>query len=574
MLLPIADRRAVMAYLRTVMRTYLGKFILVVVLQVIASLALLVTPWIIGQLVQLITDGETDLINVYIAALLGSVIVGAVVAKFATQAAFVVGEEVFAAVRERFISTVVHLPLSTVERAGTGDLLGRSTNDIDRIQWAVRFGIPRLLVIGVTITLTVIASVIVHPLISLSLITGVPILWLATRGYLRKALPAYLEGAQAWSSMNGVLTEQVEGARTIDALGLDSLRRARVDEVVQTAHYWEKVTLYLRAKLFPSINIAMVIPLAVAIVWGTWLESRGMADLAAVTTIALYIVQVRDPATELLFWIDELQVAQASFARLVGVEQVEPDRSPTGETPDGEEIVASKVKYAYRAGQDVLHGIDLELAPGERLAIVGPSGAGKSTFGRMLAGIHPPTGGTVTVGGVRLVDLTEEDLRTQVALVTQEHHVFVGTLAQNLRLARAEAPDEALWDALDVADATWARALPHGLETEIGSGALTLTPAQAQQVALARLVLLDPHTLVLDEATSLLDPRAARHLEQSLSRVLTGRTVVAIAHRLHTAHDADRVAVIQHGRIAEIGSHDELVAADGEYASLWRSWHT
>ncbi|CAM5704740.1 ABC transporter ATP-binding protein OS=Streptomyces glaucescens OX=1907 GN=SGLAU_04280 PE=4 SV=1 [Streptomyces glaucescens] len=160
-----------------------------------------------------------------------------------------------------------------------------------------------------------------------------------------------------------------------------------------------------------------------------------------------------------------------------------------------------------------------------------------------------------------------------MALVNQEHHVFVGSLRDNLLLARTDAQDAELWAALGAVDADgWARALDDGLDTEV-SGGLALTPAQAQQIALARLVLADPHTLVLDEATSLLDPRAARHLERSLACVLDGRTVVAIAHRLHTAHDADVIAVVEDGRISELGSHTDLVAANGAYAALWRSWH-
>jgi len=211
--------------------------------------------------------------------------------------------------------------------------------------------------------------------------------------------------------------------------------------------------------------------------------------------------------------------------------------------------------------------------PGERLAVVGPSGAGKSTLGRLLAGIHPPRTGRVTVGGVPLVELPLEDLRRHVVLVTQEHHVFVGSLAENLLLARPEAGLDALRDALSVVDAlSWVDAMPDGLETAVGSGGHPITPAQAQQIALARLVLADPHTLVLDEATSLLDPRAARLLERSLGAVLAGRTVVAIAHRLHTAHDAHQVAVVDGGRITELGSHDELMASGGAYAELWHSW--
>src|SRR5690625_7148510 len=164
----------------------------------------------------------------------------------------------------------------------------------------------------------------------------------------------------------------------------------------------------------------------------------------------------------------------------------------------------------------------------------------------MLAGSHPPTGGRVTVGEVPLVDLPLDELRSRVALVTQEHHVFVGTIAENLLLAKADAELDDRWQALRAVESEqWVRDVEAGIETQIGSGGLELSPAQAQQLALARLVLLDPDVLVLDEATSLLDPRAARALERSLSAVLSDRTVVAIAHRLHTAHDADRVAVVR-----------------------------
>ena len=213
------------------------------------------------------------------------------------------------------------------------------------------------------------------------------------------------------------------------------------------------------------------------------------------------------------------------------------------------------------------------ITPGTKLAIVGPSGAGKSTLGRLLAGVQPPRSGELRLGGAEVGYMPIEEVRGHVALVTQEHHVFVGSLRDNVVLAKPDASDEEVINALRSVDAwDWVAALPEGILTRVGSGAHRLLPAQAQQLALARLVLADPHTLILDEATSLLDLQAARHLEASLAAVLEGRTVIAIAHRLQSAHDADLIAVIDDGRIVEWGSHDQLIAKGGEYAALWRSW--
>jgi ABC-type multidrug transport system fused ATPase/permease subunit len=280
------------------------------------------------------------------------------------------------------------------------------------------------------------------------------------------------------------------------------------------------------------------------------------------------------PLNEALFWLEDMQVGMASARRILGVDSASADDEPrTSEIPRGRDLDVRGVRFGYTADREVLHGIDLHVPRGERLAIVGPSGAGKSTLGRLLAGIAAPSSGSVRIGGLDVSSLADDVLRGEVLLLTQEHHVFSGTLRENLALpARrggGEWTDEELLSALASAGAAeWAASLPDGLDTKLGSGAYAVPAALAQQLALARVVLADPHTLVLDEATSLLDTGSARELERSLSSILEGRTVIAIAHRLHTAAAADRIAVVEAGRIAELGSHDELLTAGGSYARL------
>lgn len=574
--LPTADAAGVRRYARALLRRHPRALAGALVLHVGAAVAGLAGPWLLGELVDGVQQGVTAArVDTVALVLLGFVLVQGLLTRWARLASLVLGERVLAELREEFLHRVVGLPLSTVERAGTGDLLTRSTGDVDGVARVVRYAVPEIVIAVVTVLLTLGAALLVAPLVVLPALVVVPLLGLSTRWYLRRAPAGYMRERRAYSAVNSGLTETAESGRTVEALGLQARRIARTDADVAEAWAAERYTLRLRSAWFPTLDLGYVVPVVVTLVVGGLLYARGDVSLGQVTAAVLYMQQLTDPLDRLLGWLDELQVGAASLARLVGVGDVPADRTATGLQPVDEHVRVQDVRYAYREGHDVLHGVDLDIAVGERLAVVGPSGAGKSTLGRLLAGVHPPRTGVVGVGGVPLVDLDLGELRGHVALVTQDHHVFVGTLADNLRLARPETDDLALHEALVAVDAwEWVQALPDGLGTRVGTDGHVITPAQSQQLALARLVLADPHTLVLDEATSLLDPRAARHLERSLAAVLHGRTVVAIAHRLHTAHDADRVAVVDGGRVVEIGTHDELVAREGAYAALWRSWHT
>ncbi|MBW9204756.1 ABC transporter ATP-binding protein/permease [Mumia sp. zg.B17] len=577
--LPIAGSRVFRSYLRRIGRDHRRDLVVIVVLHGAAAGAGLVVPWLIGDLVEAATDkggyGTIDRIAIFVAVCL---LAQTVLTRWARLRSAVFGETVLARLREDFVDEALGLPIGVVESAGTGDLLTRTSRDVDTLGWSVRFAVPETVVALVTAACTIAAALLVGGWVAVPLVLGVPVIWVASRWYLARARAGYIREHASYSRINTTLAETVEGARTVEALGLGAQRSERIDADIAESYAAESYTRNLRSVFFPAVEIGYLVPVVATLLVGGWLMAQGSITLAQMTAAVLYVRFLIDPVDRIISWMDTLQVGATSLARLLGVAEVPDDRVPTGRTPAGEEIELDDVRFSYIEGREVLHGVDLELAAGERLAVVGPSGAGKSTIGRLIAGIQGPTSGAVTVGGVGVTELELDDLRRRVALLTQEHHVFVGTVRDNLQLALEDggtAADDRLWAALDAVGARdWVAQLPHGLDTMVGSGGHRLTDAQAQHLALARVVLTDPHTLVLDEATSLIDPRAARALERSLSAVLEGRTVVAIAHRLYTAHDADRVAVVEDGAITELGSHDELVARGGSYAALWKSWQS
>ncbi|KAK1184140.1 ABC transporter ATP-binding protein, partial [Streptomyces sp. NBS 14/10] len=548
--LPVGTPATVRDYVRELLRRHRTAFAVLMAVNATAVIASMVGPQLLGGLVEDLAAGERDLrIGRAVALFAVALAVQTAFVRMVRLRGAVLGERMLADLREDFLVRSVGLPPSVLERAGTGDLLSRITTDVDRLANAMREAVPQL-AIGVVWTVLLLGALTVTaPPLGLAVLIALPVLVIGCRWYFRRAPSAYRSEAAGYAAVASSLTETVDAGRTIEAQRLGDRRTALSDRRIREWTAWERYTLWLRSVLFPVINVTYSLITGSVLMIGGAFVLHGWMTVGELTTGALLAQMLVEPVGLILRWYDELQVAQVSLARLVGVREIEPDSADDTVTPGGREVRADEVRFGYRADSDVLHGVTMRVRPGTRLALVGPSGAGKSTLGRLLAGIYAPRTGTVTLGDAELARMPAERVREHVALVNQEHHVFVGSLRDNLLLARTSARDTELWAALSAVDADgWARALEDGLDAEVGSGGLALTPAQAQQIALARLVLADPHTLVLDEATSLLDPRAARHLERSLGRVLEGRTVVAIAHRLHTAHDADLIAVVEQGR--------------------------
>lgn len=579
-ILPVADVPASIRHVRGRLLRYPAMTVITLLVVIGGAIAAAWMPRLIGGTVDLVQAGAgSDELWRQGALIMVAGVLQAVLMALGWALVSALGQRVLAGMREDVIDRALDLPAQAMETTGIGDALSRVADDVDVTARAVNNVVPNLIQLMITVVVTMAGMVLLSPWLIIIVVVVVPMYLGAGWWYLHRTSPIYRRERVAMGARAQGLLSAIHGIPTVHAYGIERRETRHVAVLSQTAAVLGMRVMTLVTRLVKIMVWPENLALAGVLVLGFVMVHVSDAPVGLVTAAAIYIVSLLWPMQALIFSLDDVQAAAASLTRMVGViESIDPADSPGQQIPADASIRLEEVAHAYGTAEDgsertVLQPMDLHIAAGETIALVGASGAGKSTLASIIAGTLTPRHGTVLHGGADLARAELEAIRGHASIVSQDVHVFRGTLREDLKLTRPAAEDEELWAALDEVEAgPWARRLPRGLDTEVGEKGVRLSAEQSQQLALARIALQDPAVLVLDEATADEGSSGARVLERAALRVAAGRTTVIVAHRLSQAQHADRILVMADGRVVEEGPHEQLVADGGVYAHLWEAW--
>ena len=571
------DAEQVLRRLRSLLRPYRRAIALATMLLVAQTACLLAGPALVrhgvDQGLRAHDAGSLNLsAGLYLAAAIAGLFLGRAVILMVTR----IGETFLRDLRRRVFRHLLSLGMDFFEREKTGRLVSRMTSDIDALQELVEQGLIMFVQNGLLFVGAVIVIVVMSWQLALCTLIVVPPVVFASRWFRRESNRAYLEVRERIGTNLATLQEGLAGVRVVQAFGRERAftRRFRATNEAQFDAHLETVSI--SARYFPVVEFAGVIGIAVIIGIGGWFTDLQIVTVGTVFAFVLYLNNLFEPVQQLSQLYNTVQSAAAALHKLFELFDTAPsiaERAGAIDLPDEGDLEVDNVSFAYTGDEVVLRGVSLTVRRGERVALVGPTGAGKSTLAKLIARFYDARSGSVRFGGVDLRDATLQSLRERIVVVPQEGFLFAGTVRDNIRVGRADAADpeiEAAVNALGLGERF--HALPDGLDTEVRERGSRLSAGERQLVSLVRAALADPTVLVLDEATSNLDPGTERTVERALERLTEGRTTVVVAHRLSTAARADRVAVIDHGELVELGTHEQLLARDGRYAQLFAAW--